>query len=351
MKKETADSAEPGLVRVNREASEWVVRQAYGLSSEEQDEFLDWLGEDSNHAEAYANRQKTWKQLDILADWRPEHSLTPNPDLLDTETREKRVYASWMTKWVASIAAVLALGLGMWIFTGSPEAERLAEGEFSESYERHVLEDGSIVELNRESQAFVRYTETSRNVELVRGEAHFTISKDEARPFVVTARGVAVQAVGTMFNVQIESDSVDVLVTEGRVMLGSAKAGEPVLQVEAIGSTVQELSAGQRSVVSSSRRSRLPEVELVSEADIEKELTWLNQLLVFNATPLEEIVMELNRRNSRKIFIEDPSIRDEEMSVNISPNNIDAFVSALEITKNIEAERMGDSVIVLRSRE
>lgn len=350
MNNETPESDEAKLARVKQEASEWVVKQSYGFSPEEQDAFFDWLAGDSDHADAYASRKKTWKHLDILADWRPEHSLKPNPDLLDTTRPSASRFSNKVIRLVGAIAAVLAISLGVWQFAGNSGPDTLAKGAFAESYERHVLEDGSVVELNRGAQAMVHFTDTGRHVELLRGEAHFTISKDAERPFVVVAQGVAVQAVGTMFNVQIGSDTVDVLVTEGRVMVGPSLVDEPILDVEALGSTVQELRAGQRSVVSSSAYAVLPKVELIAEVEIEKELTWLNQLLVFNSTPIDEIVMELNRRNKRKIVIEDSFIRDIEMTVNIQPNNIDGFIGALELTKNIKSERVGDSVIVLRAK-
>jgi len=338
---------ESKLARVKQEASEWVVKQSYGFSPEEQDAFFDWLADDPDHAEAYTSRQKTWKHLDILADWRPEHSLKPNPDLLDTKRPWRGKFSDRVVRLVGAIAAVLAISFGVWQFVGYPGPEKLAEGEFAETYERHVLEDGSVVELNRGAQALVHFTDVGRHVELVSGEAHFTIEKDAGRPFVVVAQGVAVQAVGTMFNVHIGSDSVEVLVTEGRVMVGSNLVDEPILDVKELGLTVQELSAGQRSVVSSSPYAALPKVEFIAEVEIEKELTWLNQLLVFNSTPIDEIVMELNRRNKRKIVIEDSSIRDLELTVNIQPNNIDGFIEALKVTKNIKSERIGDSVIVL----
>ncbi len=349
MNKETPEPDESKKARVNREASQWVVKQSYSYSPEEQDAFFDWLADEPDHAEAYASRQKTWKHLDILADWRPEHSLKPNPDLLDT-TRTKGIFsATKVIKLVLSVAAVLAVMFAGWQIVGNSGPQKLAQGAFAEAYERHVLEDGSVVELNRGAQATVDFTDGSRRVNLDLGEAHFSIAKDAERPFVVVAQGIAVQAMGTVFNVQIGEDSVDVLVTEGRVMVGPKLIDEPALSVDDLGATVQELSAGQRAVVDSSPYASLPKIETISEIEIGKELTWLNQVLDFTATPLSEVVLEFNRRNKRKIVIEDPSIEDRAVTISLQPDNIDGFVSGLELM-NIEVERIEDSVIVLRSK-
>ncbi len=79
------------------------------------------------------------------------------------------------------------------------------------------LPDGSRVVLNTETEIAVAYTPAERRLELRRGEAHFIVTKDSARPFVVSVDGVAIRAVGTTFNIRRRGDTADVLVTEGRV--------------------------------------------------------------------------------------------------------------------------------------
>ncbi len=340
------DESKSDLAR--REASRWVVKQAYGISPEEQDAFFDWLAEDPEHAEFYTSRQRAWKHLDVLADWRPEHSLKPNPDLLDMSRISKKRSALTYVGLLGGIAAILALAFFV-SYLEKPEPFRLAKGAFAETHERHVLDDGSIVKLNKGAQAVVSFTGKSRHVSLLRGEAHFDIAKDEQRPFVVVANGVAVQAVGTMFNVLIDDNSVDVMVTEGRVMLGEKRNSDAVLNIEALGVTVMELSAGQRSIVDIGQSDSLPTVESISKVEINKQLTWL-KLFDFTATPLSEIVLEFNQRNEQKMVIEDRAIEDLAVSASIQSDNIDVFISVLELTMNIEAERVDDSTILLRSK-
>jgi transmembrane sensor len=337
------------LDQAKREASLWVVKQAYGFSPEEQDAFFDWLAESPEHAELHTNRRSAWRHLDVLADWRPEHSLKPNPDLLDTAGPGKKRSALKIISVLGGLAAIVALAfLGASYFEKASPA-RLAKGAFAETHERHVLEDGSIVKLNKGAQALISFTEKSRYVILERGEANFNIAKDNKRPFIVVANRVAVQAVGTMFNVLINEGSVDVMVTEGRVMVGEKSAKDPVLKAKAIGQTVQELRAGQRSVIDVRQKNSLPVVEPISKVEIDKQLTWL-KLFDFTATPLSEIVLEFNQRNEQKMVIDDPSIEDLAVSASIQSDNIDVFVSVLELTMNIEAEKIDDSTILLRSK-
>ena len=68
--------------RIDREAAEWVAKKIGGFTAKDQDVFFDWLAADPRHGEWYENHQKTWKELDLLAQWLPEHSDRPNQDLL-----------------------------------------------------------------------------------------------------------------------------------------------------------------------------------------------------------------------------------------------------------------------------
>ncbi|MBC9868600.1 MAG: DUF4880 domain-containing protein [Opitutae bacterium] len=352
MSKGNSESPEARIARIKQEASAWVIKQSYDFRPEDQDAFFEWLAADSEHAEAYQQRQETWNRLDVLADWRPEHSFMPNPDLLEGNQRVRRSKLKLLT-WALASAAVLTLGCFLW-FTVFEDAfsdpGKLSSSEFARGYERHVLEDGSIVELNLGSQASIDFSQDLRLVMLESGEAHFTIAKNAGRPFIVRANGVAVEAVGTIFNVQIRDDSVDVLVTEGRVHVRADAFEGPGSSNSPEDDSVQELTSGQQTVIELGKTSSKPQVLELSESELEEKLTWLKQVIHFDAAALSEIVFEFNRRNYRKIVIEDPSIEDTQLSVTIRPNNVDDFVELLELTANIRAERIGDSVITIRSK-
>ncbi len=352
MSKGNSESAKASVARIKREASDWVIKQSYDFTPEDQDAFFEWLAADPEHAEAYQKRQETWNHLDILAEWRPEHSLKANPDLLDGHQTVRRPSRK-LFSWAYAAAAVLTLGCVLW-FTLLEDAffgpEKLSSGQFARGYERHILDDGSIVELNLGSQASVDFSKDIRLVFLESGEAHFTLAKDVNRPFVVLANGAAVQAVGTIFNVQIRDDSVDVLVTEGRVRVRAEGFEEPIISTIPEDGSVQELVAGQQTVIELGEAPSVRQVLTLSDTELEEKLTWLKQVIHFDAAALSEIVFEFNRRNYRKIVIEDPSIENTQLSVTLRPNNIDDFVKLLELTANIRAERIDDSVIILQSK-
>ena len=83
------------------------------------------------------------------------------------------------------------------------------------------LPDGSFASLNTASRVSVRFTPERRAVRLEEGEAWYQVAHDRARPFVVEAGPVRVQAVGTAFSVRRREGGVDVFGSGLRFIHGS----------------------------------------------------------------------------------------------------------------------------------
>lgn len=81
------------------------------------------------------------------------------------------------------------------------------------------LEDGSRIEPLGPASIVQRHEDSKARalVELVRGRARFTVTKDPARAFRVFAGPVTVEVIGTVFVVERAADTVHVQVERGRV--------------------------------------------------------------------------------------------------------------------------------------
>ncbi len=349
MSEETNRQEEP-IDPVESMAAEWILKFDRGLTGEEQDALFDWLAADPSHAEAYQRRRREWSELDIFAQWKPEHSREPNPDLLADFRSAK---AKGLPRIPLAIAAGLVLAFGLWGFLrlNSPEQLPLFAIETPvSSYQRHVLQDGSIIELNRGSRISVSYDADSRKVELLSGEAHFTVSKNSLRPFVVSAGSIAVEAIGTAFNVEYRSDSVEVLVTEGRVRLGRSNTSDSLDSLSITTEKTDELVAGQKTVVGDeSTRSPSP-IETISPSDIVKRLAWKSGLLQYTERSLSKVVADFNLYNDTQIIIVDQTLAERKITAALRPNDIDAFTGLLELTLNVQVERLDSQTIQLRER-
>ncbi len=342
---------------VEKQAADWVGKLGRGLSAAEEDELFNWIALDPRHGECLAELKADWDGFDVLSEWRPVDSKFPNPDLLKGAPSHLSVWKR-LSPWIG-VAAAVALGFLaiFWLSNDSTSGNRyLAAGDGASSYERHVLEDGSTVELNRGAQVAIFFGADERRLELIRGEAHFSVAHNPNRPFVVTARSTEVTAIGTAFSVKIASRSLEVLVTEGKV---SFEALEPEISADEVGqpldletpTTVKELEAGQRAVQELSRETFEPKVYEVSVTEVATRLAWRDAILDFNSSPLSEVVSAFNRHNHVQIVIGDEDLLDMKVTVALKPDNHEGFVRLLEMTAGIDAVSQGNSTVILRKKK
>ena len=347
--------ADAAAVRV---AAEWRARQDAGLTSSEQEEFLRWLEQDARHAELFGDMEDTWSLLDRTREL-PLASLAataaPSAESPGISTLAHRPRRFWLP---ASLAAAASLTIAAWVWqqTGVREI-RFAESTTAEAgmLKRVNLPDGSVVRLRPSSAIAVSLGRHERHIQLLRGEAHFTVAKDAARPFVVEADGVGVRAVGTAFSVTTAAGSVEVLVTEGAVGVESAQPGAPratlLPKVEAT-RDAPVLSAGEKAKVSISKPSApivTATVERLSRSEIEAALAWQQRTLAFEAAPLAEIVAEFNRYNRQQFVVADAVLAGLRFGGSFRADDPDGFLALLAATAQVAVETRGNET-VLRSR-
>lgn len=350
MRKRDAGGRESREDRISEEASGWIAKRDRGFTPEEQDRFFEWLNEDEEHRDVYRRRLAFWDGTRLLADWRPSHSEEPNPDLLAARGRPALIRWMWA---ISSAAAALVLGLVVFNVWWQDDEHRsvMLDLGLAQSYQNEVLPDGSVVEMNAGTRVSVQYSRDRRMIFLREGEAHFTVAKDAARPFLVNAGDAVVEATGTAFNVALNETGIEVLVTEGRVRLNSVQPSLSPLQIEPRQSVLAELVAGQRSVMSGDTRQSVSKIEMVAPEEIANRLAWKGEVLDFTETPLDEVVEAFNRRNLQKVIIGDPAIRDLEITAKLHSSNLTAFVQLLSVTMGVEAEMpTGVSDIVLHKK-
>lgn len=202
------DHAEESL---DEKALYWFVRLRDGeVDAATRKAFDAWLVASPDHARAWTEVETLWRDLDRLAPAEKQAVAQ-----LPTTTAVARL-RRWRSHGLAVAAAlVLAAGLAGFLTPTDWFADyRTATGE------RRVvtLADGSQVELAPASAIDVDLTSSRRTVELLSGQAFFTVAKDPARPFSVAARDGTVTALGTAFDVKLGLGSaVAVAVDESRV--------------------------------------------------------------------------------------------------------------------------------------
>jgi transmembrane sensor len=338
--------------RLELAAAEWLVKHDRGFTPAEQDEYFQWLAADPRHGEWLALHRTTWQELNALAQWRPEHSTEPNPDLLAPTTFNRhRARVVWF--WSGALAAAAGLALVFTVWNQPKVAAPLANEPAqltAQAYERRVLEDGSIIELNRGTRLVVDYTTGERRVRLLQGEALFTVAKSAARPFIVHVAGIDVRAIGTAFNVRLGAENVEVLVTQGRVQV-APPVRESALAANLAASLIPVLEAGDSVIVPLAPTNMdVLQVIRVNEDEVARQLAWQPKLLDFQSTPLAEVVAEFNRHGGLQLIIADAALESLPIVLSFRSDNVEGFVRLLELTADVRAERRGNALVLRQAK-
>lgn len=214
------------------------------------------------------------------------------------------------------------------------------------------LPDGTLVELRSDARLTVEFSDLVRRVVLESGEAHFSVTKNPARPFVVVAGGVEIRAVGTAFAVDRSHDQIEVLVTEGQVALelpGDATAA-PVAAALERGRLLAALGARDRVRIPARPTSPLapPVVERLSAAEVAGELAWRVPQLTLSSTPLAELIPLFNRYGAERLVL-DPAVGELRLGGMLRADNTPALLQLLRNEFGVEAERR-DGVLWLHRR-
>jgi transmembrane sensor len=184
----------------------WVIRLR-AARAEDWEAFVDWLEADPRHVEIYDEVALADSALEGISprpssdSWRPSE-----PAAIRRPAR--RMILGW------GIAASLVVGIGYLSWGGDDFVTvRTAPGE-----RRSLnLADGSRIDLNGQT-ILVLDRDRPRSARLEKGEALFTVVHDPARPFAVEAGGNYIKDIGTVFNVVLTGDDLEVAVGEGQVI-------------------------------------------------------------------------------------------------------------------------------------
>lgn len=329
-------------------AAEWFSRRDAGLSAAEEREFQHWLAADSRHGIAHAELAAAWSVFGKPARTGAVHNLEQELSIRAARRRRRRLSAT---------ATALALLVAIGVFWPTPTLENPAESlpttAIIFSPVRRVLPDGSVVLMKTGARITESFTIGMRRVELERGEAMFEVAHDRARPFVVSAGGIEVRAVGTAFAIDLGVSAVEVLITEGTVAIDKLDTariptvGVPLLDPPQAPAVVE---AGHRVVFGIAPSANVPTVSPIPATELGERLAWRNRRVEFSGTTLAEAIAAMNREASRasrqKLVIEDSSLRAVRISGIFEADNTDAFVLLLEAGFGVYAERSGQEVKV-----
>ena len=309
--------------QVREEAMAWRIRrEAAEFSQAEQQAFCAWLDQSPEHRTVYAGVDEFWSAAAQLGR-HPLYAETRQwaAAAVDRGRMTRRALAAGLA------AAVVGLG-GLTLYLQNAPGP-LATHAFRTAVGQRAtvtLPDGSQVTLNTDTVVRTKADEDRRLVYLDKGQAFFKVAKDPRHPFVVTAAGRTVTALGTAFDVRVERGELKVVLVEGKVRVESAKVARGVKPTATAAAPPQpmatDMSPGSQLVAVDDTEWRL------TPTNVNRETSWLTGQLVFDDESLGDIVEEMNRYSTRKITLAD-SLADRRLSGNFTPGDVHGFARML----------------------
>lgn len=314
----------PDTDRIEEQAATWILSCDRGEGrAQDRAAFEAWLAADARHRAAYLRLDRAWRESAGLKAWKPHDGALD----LEVLRQSSGVAANRVTRaprWMFALAgaAALAATAVLWFVLDSTAATAYDTG--TGGYQRIVLADGSIVQLNTDSRIAVRFSGRQREIRLLRGEAYFEIERESRRPFDVRAADTVVRALGTAFSVRLRAaQQVEVLVKEGRVAVSD-----------------RTLAAGETAIGGKAGLA----VHRVDDAELARRLAWQSGQLVFHGEALAMVAAEFNRYNRRKIVIADRSLESLEVAGSFKATDLESFVAAMGRALEVRVEESAERV-------
>lgn len=305
-----------------------------------------WVTANPAHVDDLRTGLAAWDGLEALANeadviaWRRQ-AFSELEEAVDPPMRP------WRHRWaVGSIAAcfLLVAVSAVTLFVAAPSTDMgMIYANPSGQRSTINLADGSTVVLDENSEIAVSLSSSSRTINLVRGQARFSV-KHDGRPFLVNAMNHEVRAVGTSFNVD-SGGELQVSLLEGKVMVAPLVTRESWL-----GETILEpdrrqaisLDAGEELVLGHGH------APVLTRFDVTEITAWERGYLVFAADTLEEAVGRVNRYAPTKIALAPGPIGREEISGVFHTGDSTAFIrSVLALYPHLRAHHDAAGRIVL----
>ncbi|MCY1285980.1 FecR protein [compost metagenome] len=229
-------------------------------------------------------------------------------------------------------ASIAVLGLAGGLFWLDPAYK--TEQFSSAAGQRQLIElaDGSRMTLDSSSRVAVSWHLRTRQVELQAGQALFDVAPARYRPFHTLAGATRIIVVGTRYNVSRVQEDVRVTVEQGKVSVLGRDAGLMLLPGDQV--LVHDGQLGRRSQV-----------------DASAVAAWAEGRLVFDRTPLREVLDVIRRYRQISIRLDDDSLAQLPVSGTFDSARLDRMLALLPkiLPVNVAADADGGLLVTRKT--
>ncbi|MEF9985756.1 MAG: FecR family protein [Bacteroidales bacterium] len=287
-------------------------------SSSEMDEIISWIKKSKENLDFFAEQKALWEVSGQM--------YNVPQSVIGTKNKKPQIFRFAYFSAAAIVTVLLILNL---VFNGNYNvtkkdlslANKLPVKEIRTLYTEKgvkahvVLPDNSVVWLNSDSKITypAKFDNKIREVELS-GEAYFEVTKDSLHPMIVkTNKDFSIEVLGTSFSVKsYDNDNI------AKATLFTGSISMHYKDKHSREDKIFKLKPSESFVYY--QESATP--KQIKYKDNEKEIAWKNGELLFEQTPMEEVIKMLERWHGTKFIIENKSIFNDKLTASFQTESI-----------------------------
>lgn len=301
---------------------------------------IEWVKKNSEHQKQFnlLKAEYVASTLDSLSDM----DVNLQFQRFSSKKSKKRRY------YYTAIAASIVVPFMMWyMFTSFPDNNSIVDTTeiFTTTittkhvttnhggYKTVVLPDGSTIVLNVNSSLTYpnTFTDSIRKVTLI-GEAFFDIKRDVTRPFIVTTDHINIRVLGTSFNVKSypKDEKIETTLVTGKVEVFQQQIEKPIV-----------LEPSQRAIFDKEKNNIK-----VDRVDSKNIVAWQEGKLIFDKTPLKQVVLDLNRKYNVEFVIKSDSLLQYKYTGEFDNLTLKEVLELLKISSPINYKYVNNKVML-----
>tara|TARA_R110001592_G_scaffold81338_3_gene241468 strand:+ start:5199 stop:6278 length:1080 start_codon:yes stop_codon:yes gene_type:complete len=334
------------------DASDWLAKIDRNLTKQEKASLQTWLSLSVKNTEVLLEVAHLWDKMDDLSRL---SDLFPQ-----TSSSTTKKYSSWLGAMAAS--AIFAISVGFYQsgfnFSLFGQSDQSAVVAMQMNYQTGIgesntinLPDNSKIVLNTNSFVQVRYTSSARIIDLQRGEIHINVAHDKSRPLSVIAGGKIIQAVGTAFNVEVRNKLVELIVTDGKVLVAAKNNAIANTDIDEMAKRLPKnsmaVSKGEKIDLDLTGNT-VDKVIKVDPIEVAANLSWRTGNLIFRGESLAEVMAEISRYTNITFELsDDEQLQKVKVAGMFKTGDVTGLLEVLSNNFNIRYERVDKDKIIL----
>jgi len=285
------------------------------LTGDKKEAVIDWLLKNPKEQEYYQILKAQYVAKSLA-----DSKTTSTPKSIKRQKRSVYKYAS-------IIVLLLVLSFVVWQQIDGLEKDTnasilLATTAIGEN-KKIELPDGTLVVLNANSILSYpsKFVGGIRSV-VLKGEAFFDVAENKAKPFIVnTDNDLRIRVLGTSFNVKAypDDDNIEAILVSGKVRVIEKKDNKEVV-----------LKPSQRATF-----IKKADKLIVDNVKTGNFTAWKEGILVYDETPMSQVISDLKRTYDISVEISSPSIENYKYTGVFDNLTIEEVLDLFEISSPI----------------